>query len=147
MTALGTREIMKLVPWRQPFLMVDRVDECTPHERIVTRKTVSADDPLVSRSEWFPSVLLIEAMSQSAALLFRLSYGDEVSTERPLLGFLAANLEGTAPVGSEITFEVRSVKMTRNGGVFEGQASVSDETVATAELAFSSAPPDPAGDA
>ena len=121
--------------------MVDCLVECTPHERIVTRKRVSASDPLASPAGALPRMLLLEGMSQSAALLFRLSRPQDAEGTTPMLGFLQASLLGTAVVGETLLFEVRSVKMTGRGGVFEALAQVGDEVVARAELAFSAARP------
>ena len=126
--------IFKLLPWDYPFRMLDRVLDCRPHQRIVTLKQVTADDPALggetSELACFPSVMLLEGLSQSAALLFRLSYEDVDPARLPLLGFLKASLS-TRDVrpGDSITYTVEAAKMTRSGGVFEGRASVDGETV------------------
>jgi len=120
--------IDELLPWRWPFRMIDRMIECDPHRSIVTTMLIS--------DQSFSSVMLIEGMSQSAALLYRLSYDDAAAT-RPLLGYLKASLPGRAlGPGDVLTFNVRSMKMTRAGGVFEGEASLDGEVIASAELAF-----------
>ena len=123
--------------------MIDRMLECEPHDYIVTLKGVTSGDSIAGDSSepgGFPAVLLLEGLSQSAALLFRLSY-DVPAGELPLLGFLKASLaEQGAHPGDAITFTVRSVKMTRKGGVFEGQARIDGgEVIAEAELAFAAA--------
>ena len=129
--------IDELLPWTWPFRMIDRMVECEPHRSIVTIKQLPANEGEggVSR-EGFPGVLLIEGMSQSAALLFRLSY-DDIKATRPLLGFLKASLPSRVVwPGDVITFSVGSMKMTRTGGVFEAEATLDGEVIATAELAF-----------
>ena len=138
---MHSEEIQALLPWRPPFLLIDRMLDCDPHRRILTVKNVSAGDPvlggLASRQTGFPSVLLLEGMSQSAALLFRLSLGESVSGTFPLLGFLKASFERRQALpGDRIEFDVRALKMTRAGGVFEASAAVSDGPLAEAELAF-----------
>lgn len=139
--ALGAEGLLRLLPWRHPFLLIDRMVECVPHERIVTEKRVTAGDPLLGAgaapSASFPAFLLLEGLGQSAALLFRLSYGESPPARVPLLGFLEATLHGSAAPGDLVTFEVRSAKMTRTGGVFEGRASHGSAILAEAELAFS----------
>jgi 3-hydroxyacyl-[acyl-carrier-protein] dehydratase len=133
------------LPWDHPFRMLDRLVECEPHRRIVTEKRISLGDPLCAgRGEaepWFPSLLLLEGLGQSAALLYRLSYGDAPMGGLPLLGWLRATLEGSARAGDLVTFEVRSTKMTRQGGVFAGTASCGGASLAGAELALSAAAP------
>jgi 3-hydroxyacyl-[acyl-carrier-protein] dehydratase len=131
----------ELLPWRHPFLMIDRMVDCRPNERILTSKHITEGDPSVSpESGCFPDVLLLEALGQSAALLFRLSYPDEPPDALPLLGFVRASWLQPARVGDEITFDVRSLKMTRTGGVFEGVALRDAVRLAEAELAFASSP-------
>jgi 3-hydroxyacyl-[acyl-carrier-protein] dehydratase len=146
---MDAERLQALLPWRHPFLMLDRMLECRPHESIATRKSVSANDPAMGdEGTSYPAVLLLEGMSQSAALLFRLSYTDSTPKALPLLGFLRASVSPRAVLpGDAITYTVRSVKMTHNGGVFQGQARVDDEVVAEAELAFAaSADHDSAGE-
>ena len=132
--------IRRLVPWRHPFLMIDRMLECDPNRRILTAKDVTDDDPLERRAGGpgrFLAVLLVEGLSQSAGLLLQLSYED-VGDRLPLLGHFSASFAARhAVAGDCVQFDVRAVKMSRTGGVFEGEASVSGVRVASAELAFS----------
>jgi 3-hydroxyacyl-[acyl-carrier-protein] dehydratase len=130
-----------LFPWRSPFRMIDALVACTPRERIVTEKRVSAGDPLAGGDgdgpAAFPAVLLLEGMGQSAALLFRLSRPDAAEAALPLLGWLEASLHGSAIAGESVRFEVRALKMTAQGGVFEAEARVGSALLAEARLAFS----------
>jgi 3-hydroxyacyl-[acyl-carrier-protein] dehydratase len=129
-----------LLPWRHPFLMIDRMVECRPGDRILTVKRITGGDPSVSPDDGgFPRMLLIEALGQTAALLFRMSYPDAPADSLPMLGFVRASFQGAAGVGDEVALDVRSIKMTRSGGVFEGAARRDDEILAEAELAFASA--------
>jgi len=133
--------ILSLLPWRHPFLMIDRMIECEPGDRIVTRKDVSAGDAVSGGGEgdgWFPGMLMLEGLGQSAALLFRLSRREWVGKPLPMLGFLKADLNGSAEPGQSIRYEVRSLKMTGDGGVFEGQALLHGKVIAEAQFAFAS---------
>ena len=139
---MNAEQIRELLPWRHPFLLIDRVVECTPQRSIVTQKQVSAGDPLVrdggTDGSWFPSMLLLEGLSQTAALLFRLSYAGSASAGMlPWLGFLQASLHASGTPGDVLTFEVSVTKMTQRGGVFTGRASAGAALLAEAELAFS----------
>jgi 3-hydroxyacyl-[acyl-carrier-protein] dehydratase len=132
--------ILELLPFGQPFLLIDRLIDCTPHRRIVTSRQVTAGDPLLCEGgpagPWFPSLLLLEGLGQSAALLYRLSYDEAAAGRLPLLGFLRAELHGSARPGHTLTFDVSAVKMTSSGGVFEGRARAGERLLAEAELAF-----------
>lgn len=140
---MSAESILELLPWRHPFLLIDRMVECSPHRSIVTEKRISCGDPLVrdggAHGPWFPSLLLLEGLSQTAALLYKLSYAESAAAELPLLGFLRASLHGSGAPGDLLTFRVAPAKMTRHGGVFEGRASAGPVLLAEAELAFSAA--------
>jgi 3-hydroxymyristoyl/3-hydroxydecanoyl-(acyl carrier protein) dehydratase len=136
--------LAELLPWRAPFLMIDGCVECAPGARITTRRAVSAGDPVLAaggsaagEDGFFPATLLLEGLSQSAALLYRLTYEDAGSRSLPMLGFLAATIHGSARAGDEIRFVVEATKMTRLGGVFRGTAfGAGASPLAEAELAF-----------
>jgi 3-hydroxymyristoyl/3-hydroxydecanoyl-(acyl carrier protein) dehydratase len=133
-------ELRAMLPWAHPFVMVDRVHSCVPHERAVTSKQVTGDDPVMPVTDsgelFFPSVLILEGLSQTAALLFRLSYGPQALSGAPLLGYLKASISGSASPGDTLVFTVTALKMTSRNGVFSGVAAVGATEVASAELAF-----------
>jgi len=129
-----------LLPWRHPFLLIDRLLECVPHRSITTLKQVSGNDLLAHAhgpgpSLW-PGLMVLEGMNQTAALLFRLSYGPIDPARLPLLGHLRARFPGSAAPGDTITYAVRAVKMTSTHGLFEGAARVEGRPIVEAELAF-----------
>ncbi len=137
---MTANELRALLPWTHPFLMLDGMLECVPHERVVTLKRVTSDDAMAEGGDWeglhFPTSLVLEGMSQSAALLFRLSYGPDALAGAPLLGHLNATLSGAPSPGDTIEYTVRAVKMTSRSGIFAGTARVDGAEIATAELAF-----------
>lgn len=75
--------IQKCIPHRYPFLLIDRVLEAVPHERIVAIKNISFSDPMLQGhfpgNPVVPGVLVIEAIAQAAAVLGHLSYEDGLS--------------------------------------------------------------------
>jgi 3-hydroxyacyl-[acyl-carrier-protein] dehydratase len=134
--------IRSLLPWRHPFLMVDRVLSCEPHRRIVTTRGVTADEAMANRgAASLAGMMIVEGMSQSAALLFQLSYGRLAQDRIPLLGSLKASWTSPAHPGDVIVFTVDAIKMTSTMGIFSAAAGVAGETIATAELAFAVADP------
>src|SRR5438093_6842740 len=70
---LRIAEIMRILPHRYPFLLVDRVLEVDPDKRIVAIKNVSINEPFFSGhfpgAPVMPGVLTIEAMAQTGAIL------------------------------------------------------------------------------
>ena len=67
------QEIMRLLPHRYPFLLVDRILELTPGKKIQALKNVTANEPFFQghfpKTKIMPGVLLIEAMAQASGLL------------------------------------------------------------------------------
>ena len=128
-----TTDLNALLPWSYPFLMVDRMVHCVPNESAVTCKQVTASE---AGDGCFPSVLILEGLSQTAALLFRLSYGPDALTRAPLLGYLKAKFRSGARPGDTLLYTVTAIKMTSRSGVFAGVARVGAKKIAAAELAF-----------
>lgn len=137
---MTAEQVRSLLPWRPPFVMVDRMIECAPHEKIVTIKQVGADEPMArgdtGEDVFFPAVLVVEGLSQSAALLFQLTYGPIDARRAPMLGHLRARFSTGARAGDTITYTVEAVKMTSAAGIFRGVAEVDGIQVVEAELAF-----------
>lgn len=71
--AIDIHQILKLLPHRYPFLLVDRVLEITPRESITALKNVTMNEPFFQGHfpdfPVMPGVLIIEALAQTAALL------------------------------------------------------------------------------
>jgi 3-hydroxyacyl-[acyl-carrier-protein] dehydratase len=71
--AIDINQILKLLPHRYPFLLVDRVLQITPRESITALKNVTMNEPFFQGHfpdfPVMPGVLIIEALAQTAALL------------------------------------------------------------------------------
>ena len=70
---LDIDEILRCLPHRYPFLLVDRVDELIPGQRVVGRKNVSANEPYLQghfpAHPIMPGVLVVEALAQTCCVL------------------------------------------------------------------------------
>ena len=73
MSLMGTKEIMEIIPHRQPFLLIDTIEELEPGKRAVAKKCVSYNEPFFGGhfpgEPVMPGVLIIEALVMSASLL------------------------------------------------------------------------------
>ena len=136
-TSIDVEEVMKLIPHRQPFLMIDRVEDMIQRESAVGIKNVTINEPFFGGHfpdrPVFPGVMIIEAMAQTAAVLVVESLGEK--SRGKLVYFMTIdNARFRKPVvpGDQIRLEVR-VQRTR-GPVwkFIGEAKVDGQTVAEA---------------
>jgi 3-hydroxyacyl-[acyl-carrier-protein] dehydratase len=77
----GVLEIMKMIPHRYPFLLVDRIDSITPHVSATAFKNVSINEPFFQGHfpdrPIMPGVLIVEALAQTAAIHTVASMGGE----------------------------------------------------------------------
>jgi len=136
---LGIDDIKNILPHREPFLMIDRIDELVPGE---SAKGVKA----VSGNEWFfqghfadkkimPGVLIIEAIAQTGgvALLTK----DELKGKLAFLGRIK-NARFNEPVVPGDVLELDTVIETIKGnvGMGSGKAYVRGKVVASCELVF-----------
>ncbi|MDI9347210.1 MAG: 3-hydroxyacyl-ACP dehydratase FabZ [Methylacidiphilales bacterium] len=85
---LGIEKIVKYLPHRYPFLLIDRVVEFIASEKIVTQKNISFSDPVLQGHypgfPIYPGAYIMEAMAQSSALLAAMSW-DTISSNEFLL--------------------------------------------------------------
>jgi 3-hydroxyacyl-[acyl-carrier-protein] dehydratase len=122
------------------MLLVDRVLELVPDERILALKNVSINEPFFPghypHHPVMPGVLVIEAMAQAAALLSFKSIGGKSDAKSVyyFVGIDAARFKRPVVPGDQLLLEV-TVKATRRGlWKFSAQAKVEGQVAAEAEL-------------
>lgn len=137
---LGTADIariMKLLPHRYPFLLIDRVLEAAPNDHIVAVKNVSASDPFLQGhfpgNPVVPGVLIVEAIAQAAAVLGHLSYENGLSTCY-LTEVQSARFRKPVVPGDVMRFEAKVVKRRPPFFWFDAQCLVDGEPVAEVKL-------------
>ena len=81
--ALDMQEILKRIPHRYPFLLIDRAEDYRPHQSIVGIKCVSANEPFFQGhfpgNPVMPGVLIVEALGQAGGVLMSKSLNADVT--------------------------------------------------------------------
>lgn len=139
---LGYEEIIKILPHRYPFLLVDRITELELGERIVGFKNVTINEPFFQGhfpdNPIMPGVLIIEAMAQTGGILARLSVEESISkgSDTPILFMSMDKVKFRRPVipGDQLIFEVTPLRKGTKVWKMEGKAYIKDKMVAQAEL-------------
>ncbi|MEN6417379.1 MAG: 3-hydroxyacyl-ACP dehydratase FabZ [Clostridiaceae bacterium] len=145
MESIGIEQIKRILPHREPFLMVDRVDELVPG---VSAKGVKA----ISGNEWYfqghfekkkvmPGVLIVEALAQMGGIALL-----TLENMRGKLAFLGklTNVRFHAPVVPGDLLELDSAITAVNGtvGMGTGTACVAGKKVCSCEFVFAIKEPD-----
>lgn len=132
-------KILEFLPHRYPFIMVDRVLEIVPGEKIVTLKNVTMNEPFFQGhfpgKPIMPGVLIVEAMAQTGGILVMESLPPEKHGQS--VYFMSMDkVKFRKPVvpGDQIIFEIRMLKNRGNVSKISGIATVDGNCVAEAEL-------------
>ena len=136
---LDADAIRELLPHREPFLMLDEVIECTPHQSVTAIKNVAANEPHFAGhfpgNPVLPGVLIIEAMAQAGGILSHISNGD---LEPKPLYFLArveaARFRRPVVPGERLVITVNAEKVKRGMWWYRCEAIVDEQVVASAMI-------------
>jgi len=138
-TGFDIHEIMRVLPHRYPFLLVDRVVEVEGFKRAVGLKNVSANEPFFQGhypgNPIMPAVLTLEALAQLAGILLlrKLDYSGKVAV---FLGMDRVRLRRAVIPGDQLRLIVETLHLGRRGGKVRARATVRDTLVAEAEMKF-----------
>ena len=138
---LDIQEIQKIIPHRFPFLMIDRVLDLVPNEKLVALKNVSVNEGFFvghfPEEKVMPGVLIVEAMAQAGCIYF---YYSKNLQGKDLIYYLAkTTVKFFAPVvpGDQVRIEVTTIKLMAKVGFLRTKAFVGEKMVAEAEIGFS----------
>jgi len=140
MSDMDINEIMKLLPHRYPFLMVDRILEMDPGKSLKALKNVTINEPYFQghfpHRPVMPAVLMMEALAQATGLL-AYKTGELKPNDQSVFYFAGidkARFKRPVEPGDQLILQVELVKRKRNIWVFKGVASVDGDVAASAEL-------------
>lgn len=132
-------EIMRYLPHRYPFLLIDRVIDINGDQSGIGIKNVTFNEPQFQghfpERPVMPGVLLIEAMAQTAGVLAIRAQG---ATERPKLVYFMtidkAKFRKPVLPGDRVEFHMTKTAQKRNIGWYHGRALVEGTLVCEAEI-------------
>jgi len=136
---LRIAEIMRILPHRYPFLLVDRVIEVDPDKRIVALKNVSINEPFFSGhfpgTPVMPGVLTIESMAQAGAILGLLEKkADLTKTLVYFMGIDEAKFRRPIVPGDQMRIVVDVIRRKATVWKMKGEVYVGSELAAEATL-------------
>jgi len=137
-TILDSEAIKKLLPHRYPFLLVDRIIELAPRERIVGIKQVSINEEYFQGhfpgAPVMPGVLVIEALAQCGAILALREIEDRDQKLVFFTGIKEARFRRPVVPGDTLMLEVQALRTGSRIQRMRGEAKVNGELCADAEL-------------
>jgi len=134
------REILKYLPHRYPFLMIDRVIDFQPDVSLTALKNVTFNEPIFTghfpQSPIFPGVLILEALAQACALQAFKTMGGYPSekTLYLLVGIDKARFKRQVIPGDQLIFHVTVQKEKRGIWRFDATAKVGDVLACSCEV-------------
>lgn len=138
--AFDIKEVLRLLPHRYPFLLVDKVVACDAKTSIHAIKNVTVNEPIFTghfpENPIFPGVLILEALAQAAGLL-----GFKITSSAPgvndlylFAGVDNARFKRQVLPGDTMHLHVTFAKERRGIWVFSGRAEVDGELACSADI-------------
>jgi len=139
MSVLTTKEIMEIIPHRQPFLLIDTIEELEPGVRAVGRKNVTFNEPYFAGhfpgNPVMPGVLIIEALAQTGAVAI-LCQDEWKGKTAYFAGINNAKFKQKVVPGDTLELTTEIIKVKGPIGVGKAVARVNGKVACMAELTF-----------
>lgn len=132
--------VIKQLPHRYPFLLVDRVLDCQPGKSLKAIKNVTINEPFFQghfpQRPVMPGVIILEALAQATGLLAFATVGStpDDNTLYYFVGIDKARFRKPVEPGDQIHMEVELVRHLKKVWKFSTRALVDDKLVASAEM-------------
>lgn len=140
MTEMNIREVLEYLPHRYPFMLIDRVLEVVPGERLRAIKNVTFNEPFFQghfpHVPVMPGVLIIEAMAQATGILaFKTAQTQPCAeTLYYFVGIDNVRFKQRVVPGDQLVLDVRLLRTVRGVWKFSTEAHVDGKLVASGEL-------------
>jgi beta-hydroxyacyl-ACP dehydratase FabZ len=135
---MDIREIIRNLPHRYPFLLLDRILEIDPGKRVVALKNVTYNEPFF-RGHFpgqpiMPGVLIVEAMAQAGAVLLLHDMADRDDKLVYFTGIDKARFRRTVVPGDQLRLTVEVLKLRSRTCKLHGIAEVDGHKAAEADI-------------
>ena len=136
---MDIKEIMETIPHRQPFLLIDRIEELEPGKRAVGKKCVSYNEPFFNghfpQEPVMPGVLQVEAMAQCGGLLVLNSVDEPERYSTYFMKIDGVKFRQKVVPGDTLLFRVELLAPIRRGiSTMKGYVFVGEKVVCEAEF-------------
>lgn len=139
MSLLTAKEIMEIIPHRQPFMLIDTIEEMEPGERALAKKCVSYNEPFFQGhfpgEPVMPGVLIIEALAQTGAVAI-LSLPENKGKTAYFAAINSAKFKKKVIPGDVLMLETEIIKVKGPMGIGKAKATVDGKVAVQAELTF-----------
>lgn len=139
MSLLTAKEIMEIIPHRQPFMLIDTIEELTPGTRAVAKKCVSYNEPYFQghfpAEPVMPGVLIVEALAQTGAVAI-LSMEENKGKTAYFAAINSAKFKKKVIPGDVLILETEIIKVKGPMGIGKATATVDGKVAVQAELTF-----------
>ena len=139
MSVYTTKELLEILPHRQPMLLIDTLEELEPGKRAVGKKCVSYNEPYFAGhfpgEPVMPGVLTVEALAQVGAAVM-LSCPEFKGKLVYFGGIEHCRFRKKVVPGDVLMLEVEMIRQKGPLGVGKATATVDGKTAVTAELTF-----------
>jgi len=138
--SLDINEIMKIIPHRYPFLLVDRIEELVPGRRVVGLKNVTINEPFFvghfPQAPVMPGVLILEAIAQVGAVLVLKDMPDRNNKLVYFVAIESAKFRRPVLPGDQLRIEVTVQSMRSKFGKMRGEATVDGKLAAETQVTY-----------
>ena len=135
---MDIREILRSIPHRYPFLLVDRILEMEPGRKIVALKNVSMNEPFFQGhfpdAPVMPGVLIVEAMAQAGAVLLLHPMPDRDRKLVYFTGIDGARFRRAVVPGDQLKLTLEVLNLRPKACKMRGRAEVDGQRAAEAEI-------------
>ena len=139
MSLLNTQQIMEILPHRNPFLLIDTIEELVPGEKAVAKKNVTMNEPYFMGhfpgNPVMPGVLIIEALAQTGAVAI-LCQDEWKGKTAYFAGINNAKFKQKVVPGDTLELTTEIIKVKGPIGVGKAVAKVNGKSACMAELTF-----------